>query len=194
MTHPQYRPEDSSPGTQRLLTVSNLLSLIRALLTIPFTLVMLSDMPDARWWGIGLLALAALTDKLDGDIARKFGQVTEWGKILDPLADKIGMAVLALVLVHLGLIPLWLVAVILARDLLILVGGLYLKARRGYVEPSNTLGKWTVGVLAVTMALALLEMKGTILEIAIWLSVVMLVLSFGGYVQVFVRALKTTAM
>lgn len=194
MTHPQYQPEDSSPGTQRLLTVSNLLSLIRALLTLPFTLVMLSDMPDARWWGIGLLALAALTDKLDGDIARKFGQVTEWGKILDPLADKIGMAVLALVLVHLGLIPLWLMAVILARDLLILIGGLYLKARRGYVEPSNTLGKWTVGVLAVTMALALLEIKGIVLEIAIWLSVGMLVLSFGGYVQVFVRALKANAM
>lgn len=194
MTHPQYQPEDSSPGTQRLLTVSNLLSLIRALLTLPFTLVMLSDMPDARWWGIGLLALAALTDKLDGDIARKFGQVTEWGKILDPLADKIGMAVLALVLVHLGLIPLWLMAVVLARDLLILIGGLYLKARRGYVEPSNTLGKWTVGVLAVTMALALLEIKGIVLEIAIWLSVGMLVLSFGGYVQVFVRALKANAM
>lgn len=194
MTHPQYQPEDSSPGTQRLLTVSNLLSLIRALLTLPFTLVMLSDMRDARWWGIGLLALAALTDKLDGDIARKFGQVTEWGKILDPLADKIGMAVLALVLVHLGLIPLWLMAVVLARDLLILIGGLYLKARRGYVEPSNTLGKWTVGVLAVTMALALLEIKGIVLEIAIWLSVGMLVLSFGGYVQVFVRALKANAM
>lgn len=151
---------------------------------------MLSGDPNAKLWGLVLLAIAALTDKLDGDLARKFNQVTEWGRILDPLADKIGMAVLALVLVRLGLIPFWFLAAILARDLIILAGGLYLKARRGHVEPSNVLGKWTVGVLAATMALALLNVEQTALTLAIWLSVLMLALSFAGYVRVFVRGVR----
>jgi CDP-diacylglycerol--glycerol-3-phosphate 3-phosphatidyltransferase len=179
-----------SPATPQFVTVSNLLSILRALLSIPFAIVMLSGDPNAKLWGLVLLAIAALTDKLDGDLARKFNQVTEWGRILDPLADKIGMAVLALVLVRLGLIPFWFLAAILARDLIILAGGLYLKARRGHVEPSNVLGKWTVGVLAATMALALLNVEETTLTFAIWLSVLMLVLSFAGYVRVFVRVVR----
>lgn len=184
------RSAEHAPPSQQFVTISNLLSILRALLTVPFALVMFSDAPDARLWGLALLGIAALTDKLDGDLARKFNQITEWGKILDPLADKVGMAVLTIVLVRLDLIPLWLFVAILARDLLILGGGLYLKARWGHVEPSNILGKWTVGVLAATMALALLSVGGLVMDFAIWLSVAMLVASFAAYVNVFVQVMK----
>ncbi len=173
-----------------MLTISNLLSIVRALLVIPFVLVMLSDSPNARWWGLLLLGVAALTDKLDGELARRFGQITEWGKMLDPLADKIGMAVLAFVLVHLKLIPLWLLVAILARDVLILAGGLYLKRKRGVVEQSNILGKWTVGVLAATMALAMVNVQGVLMDGAIWLSVLMLTASLWMYAATFVRIVR----
>jgi phosphatidylglycerophosphate synthase len=66
----------------RFFTVSNLLSISRALLAIPFALVMLSDSPNATMWGIIILAAAAFTDKFDGVLARKYHEVTEWGKIL----------------------------------------------------------------------------------------------------------------
>ncbi len=157
-------------------------------------MIMLSDVPNARLWGLALLGIAALTDKLDGVIARRYNQITEWGKILDPLADKIGIAVVAIVLVQLGQIPLWFLLAIVARDVLILAGGMYLKRRRGIVEQSNLLGKWTIGVLAATMALAMLNVRGPVMDGAIGLSVVMLIASLGLYAAVFVRALRRTSV
>ncbi len=156
-------------------------------------MIMLSDSPNARWWGLALLGIAALTDKLDGVFARRYNQITEWGKILDPLADKIGIAVVAIVLVQLGQIPLWFLLAIVARDVLILAGGMYLKRRRGIVEQSNLLGKWTIGVLAATMALAMLTVRGPVMDGAIGLSVVMLIASLGLYAAVFVKALQRTS-
>jgi len=178
------------PHSETLFTVPNALSILRALLTIPFVAVMLSGEPRARWWGLALLAVAALTDKLDGAFARRHHLVTEWGKILDPVADKIGMAVLAIVLVSLDMIPAWFLAAIIGRDVLILAGGLYLKRTQKIVVPSNVLGKWTVGVLAVAMGLALIGVTGLALDFAIGASVAMLVASFVSYVRTFVLLMK----
>jgi CDP-diacylglycerol--glycerol-3-phosphate 3-phosphatidyltransferase len=76
---------------------------------------------------------------------------------LDPLADKIGVGVVSVVLVVRGLVPVWFVAFLVARDLLILSGGILLRVRQGVVLPSNTTGKWTVGVIAAALILGLLE-------------------------------------
>jgi len=141
---------------REFLTLSNLLSIFRALLSIPFALVLLLPPVPMRGWAAGILVLGALTDKLDGDIARWRNEVTEWGKILDPLADKICVTVMALVLLKLGDMPLWFVAAVLARDLLILAGGMYLKSRRGVVLQSNLTGKWTATVIALTILVLLL--------------------------------------
>ncbi|MBI5470877.1 MAG: CDP-alcohol phosphatidyltransferase family protein [Ignavibacteriae bacterium] len=180
--------QDSDP--EKFLTISNLLSLTRVILAAPFALVMLSDVPNASLWGIAILALAALTDKFDGVFARKYHQVTEWGKILDPVSDKIGMGVVALVLVMLGLIPLWFVVFVIVRDVLILVGGIYLKQVKGVVLQSNQLGKWTIGVLALTMLFAMLRFAFAA-EVFVWLSVAMLVGSLAMYLQRFVSEMKS---
>lgn len=169
----------------RFWTISNLLSIARALLAVPFALVMLSGSPNATWWGIVVLAVAALTDKLDGVLARKFNEITEWGKILDPIADKIGIGVVALVLVRLELIPLWFVAAMIGRDLLILAGGTYLKQSKGIVLQSNQLGKWTIGVLALTMFFAMLRWTDAT-ELFLWVSVAMLAGSLALYTTRFI--------
>ncbi|MEO8168902.1 MAG: CDP-alcohol phosphatidyltransferase family protein, partial [bacterium] len=127
-------PASARQSQNPFFTISNLLSISRAVLAIPFAVVMLSDSPNATLWGIAILAVAALTDKLDGMFARKYNQVTDWGKILDPLADKIGMGIVAIVLVKLGLIPFWFVALLVGRDLLILAGGMYVKRSRGVAD------------------------------------------------------------
>jgi CDP-diacylglycerol--glycerol-3-phosphate 3-phosphatidyltransferase len=142
---------------REFLTISNLLSLFRALLTIPFALVMLLPDPPLRLWAVGIVLAGMLTDKLDGDLARARGEETEWGKILDPLADKLCIAVMAIVLLKLGDVPFWFVLALVARDLLILAGGLYLKSTRGVVLPSNLLGKWTATVIAFTILCILLN-------------------------------------
>ena len=141
---------------REFLTLSNLLSLFRAALVVPFTLVMILPEEPLRLAAAGIVALGMLTDKFDGVIARARGEETEWGRILDPLADKICVAAMALVLMKLGDIPPGFVAALLARDLLILAGGLYIKKRRGLVVPSNAVGKWTVTAIAVTLLVAIL--------------------------------------
>lgn len=143
--------------TRDFLTISNLLSLSRIALALAFAVVMVTDVPSAELWGLGLLVLAMVTDKLDGDLARWLGQETTWGRILDPLADKIGVGVVSVVLVVRGLVPLWFVVFLVVRDLLILSGGILLRVRHGVVLPSNRTGKWTVGVIAAALILGLLE-------------------------------------
>ena len=126
-------------------TIPNALSLLRLLLPIPFAYVMTAGVPDAKWWAVGIIVLGVITDKLDGDIARWLHCESEWGRILDPLADKVAVGVIALTLLWLGLVPAWFVVLLLARDLLILAGGLYIRKRTGEVLPSNVAGKWAVG-------------------------------------------------
>jgi CDP-diacylglycerol--glycerol-3-phosphate 3-phosphatidyltransferase len=175
---------------REFLTASNILSISRILLVIPFLLVMFSGAPSARLWALLILALAALTDRLDGLLARRYGQETEWGRVLDPLADKIGVAALGLVLLVFGLIPLWFVVVLLGRDLLILAGGIILRTRTGRVVPSNTTGKWAVGTVAVTLGCALLDAPPALLGVLFAASTVILALSLVLYARRFFGLLR----
>jgi CDP-diacylglycerol--glycerol-3-phosphate 3-phosphatidyltransferase len=180
-------------AASKFLTVSNLLSISRAILVVPFVLVMLAQAPWSRLWGIVIIAVAALTDNLDGRIARYLHQETEWGRILDPLADKLGTAAGALVFLSLGLLPVWFVASVLSRDLLIFIGGMYLKKRFHLVLPSNRVGKWAVGVLCVTLLLILFNVPALLATAAIWGSSAMLILSFALYIRRFIEVVGAGA-
>ena len=172
------------------LTASNVLSISRALLVIPFVMVMFSSAPWKDAAGVIIMVLAAVTDKMDGVLARKYGEITEWGKILDPLADKIAIAAVGLVLLLLGRIPLWYVASVLARDLLILGAGIYLKSSRGMVLPSNQVGKWSVGVITIALFFALVQTGSPWLEIAMVASLVMLGVSLFQYTLRFIEVVR----
>lgn len=174
----------------RFLTLSNLLSIVRLLLAAPFALVMLSGNPVGRLWGGIIMVVAALTDKYDGVLARKYGQTTEWGKILDPIADKVGLAVVAIVLLILGNISLWFVLVLVARDVLIFLGGMYVKSKRGVILQSNETGKWAVGIVALTLFLMVLNAQSVLVEVFTWASVILLVVSFSSYVIRFMGIVK----
>ena len=176
---------------REFLTPSNLLSVTRALLIIPFALVMLLPDQPLRWWGAAIVILAMATDKFDGVLARKYHQETELGRILDPLADKIGVAAVALVLLRLRDIPSWFVTALIARYLLIFCGGLYAKLKHGVVLASNAAGKWTVGVIGVTF---LFRLAGIVPEFTDWLidlSAAMLLVSLLVYCGRFVKFLRS---
>ena len=175
------------PRQDRVFTIPNLLSLSRLILVVPFVLVLLARQPWSKPWAIVILLLAALTDKFDGMLARRLGAESEWGRILDPLADKIGIAVGSVVLLLLDLIPLWFVAALVARDVLIAAGGLYLKFKTGIVLPSNTVGKWSVGVFSVTLLCILLEAPAVAVDVLIFASLAMLVISLVMYVRRFLE-------
>lgn len=172
-------------------TIPNALSLLRLLLPIPFAYVMIAGVPDAKWWAVGIIVLGVITDKLDGDIARWLHCESEWGRILDPLADKVAVGVMALTLLWLGLVPAWFVALLLVRDVLILAGGLYIRKHTGEILPSNTAGKWAVGVLGFTLLFALIDNTMLIVTVGTVLSVIMVAVSTAGYVARFLSIIRT---
>ena len=93
---------------------------ISRLFAVPLLLVLLPQATDtARWWSLGIFGMAAGTDWLDGFLARRLNQVTELGKFLDPLVDKLLVMAPLLILIHTNQVPPWGVFLILARELTI---------------------------------------------------------------------------
>jgi cardiolipin synthase len=120
--------------------MANLLTSLRIVLILPFLLMINSGSYGAA---LGIFFLASLTDFADGYIARNFGQETQLGRMLDPLADKalITCAYISMAIPHKGLpsIPIWLAAAVIVRDALILLGSLvvYLATRFKDFKPST---------------------------------------------------------
>ena len=158
----------------RILGASNLLSLGRLLLTIPTCLAIIYDL---QVYAVVLFFTSALTDYLDGWIARRYNQISDLGKILDPLADKVYVAGAVIVMTFMGIIPLWFLIPVILRDLFILAGGIYVQKKYGLVLPSNWTGKWAVGVLSITLLLMYLGVTGIAITLLIALTFAMLALS-----------------
>ncbi|MEI7812515.1 MAG: CDP-alcohol phosphatidyltransferase family protein [Ignavibacteria bacterium] len=131
---------------QKILTLSNLLSFLRLLISIPvyFLFEKLQQGTGYRIILLSLLLFATATDFFDGYFARKFNQITEFGKLIDPLADKIIIAVIMVRLFSLELIPGYYFYLVIGRDILILTGGIIISNKLGKVLSSNLLGKITV--------------------------------------------------
>ncbi len=118
---------DRPPASSRVLTVPNLISAFRiALIPVFWTLIV--D-PDTTAWGIVLFGLVVATDWVDGTIARRTGQVSELGKVLDPVADRAAIAAGLIALIVRGAFPLWAGVLILARDVAVLIAGAVLAAK-----------------------------------------------------------------
>lgn len=104
-----------------------------------------------------MIVLIWLSDLADGFIARKRNEISELGKIIDPLADKIVIISLVIVLLLNRIIPAYYVIIIILRDALILAGGLYLNYKKNMVLQSNWLGKIAVFTIGFTLVLSLLK-------------------------------------
>ncbi len=134
--------------SKALFTWSNFISFSRIFIAFPITyLHYLNGMQPT--WTIGVLVFyGIISDYLDGYIARKTNSVSEWGKILDPIADKVCAVVLFVYAVWAGLIPLWFLVIEIARDLIILAGSVYIQQKHGKVAMAVMSGKWSVNALA----------------------------------------------
>ena len=176
------------PNLGRFWTVSNVLSLSRLPVAAGCMGVILADGPVV--WSLGLILLAAATDWMDGAIARWTDTVTEWGKILDPLCDKVAAAGVGLVLTFKGLLPIWFMGLIVFRDVLLLTGGAWLQRRSGTIQMSNVLGKVTVFVLAVTFIMGLLRADPVVMDFFLWSCSLLVVGSLGIYFSRFVIAAR----
>jgi CDP-diacylglycerol--glycerol-3-phosphate 3-phosphatidyltransferase len=158
------------------MTIPNWITFSR-LLGIPFLLYGLyNPSTEAQWICLTIFLIAALTDWLDGYLARKLNQISDLGKFLDPLVDKFLILAPLLVLVELGKVPAWGVFVILARELAI-AGW---RVNQTKISGANIWGKLkTVSqIIAVSLLIAPLSPQSDIPAIiAFWISVALTVIS-----------------
>lgn len=130
---------------RRVLTVPNALSAARILLIPVFVLLLASE--RTRLAGFLLLGAVVSTDWVDGVVARRTGQVTEVGKLLDPLADRLAMAAALVTFVVLDLFPLWAALVILLRDAVVLIVAVWLWLSGGPRIEVRPIGKYATFTL-----------------------------------------------
>jgi len=149
--------EEKQMPARDIFLIPNIISLVRVFLA-PVGFYLLSQTELAFLPLIVFVAIAIISDFLDGALARRLNQSTQLGLILDPLGDKLCLAAVVLaLLVSTRISPLFF-AVIVAKDIIIAVVGIFLIRKTNVIPPSNRLGKWTTGFLACGIGLfALME-------------------------------------
>lgn len=161
-------------------TKSNLLSLIRLFSAIPFWFLLDNIQSiQTRYITIALCIFAAITDILDGYLARKYNEITEFGKIIDPLADKFVIGSIIIKLFLIGKVDTFYFLLIVGRDLLIFLGGVIVTKKIGKVLPSNILGKITVINISIVILFILfnIDFANIIYILFYYLSITLIIIS-----------------
>ena len=165
------------------MNLPNKLTIFRVIL-IPFFLVLLLFDITAydKWIALAIFIVASLTDFLDGYIARKYNLVTNFGKFMDPLADKLLVCSAMICLVELARIPAWVVIVIIAREFII-SGFRLVASDNGVVIAASYWGKFktTFQIVMICLMIADLEPLILITQIVMWVALALTVISLVDY-------------
>jgi len=179
------------------MNIPNSLTLIRIFLVPFLVVVLLTRMEHSELWGVGILLGAALTDYLDGYLARRRRQVTGLGVVLDPIADKLLIAAAFITLVELDLAPAWMVVIIIGREVLV-TGLRAVAAAQGFSVPVSDLGKIKMVLQVCAAALLILSSRFAVLKVmgtvALWLVVFFALLSAVRYLLEFWRGLNSRSL
>lgn len=137
------------------MNLANKLTILRILLVPVFMLFLLIDIRNGEYIATGVFVIAALTDMLDGHIARSRNQITTFGKFMDPLADKLLVSSALIVLVEMGRLSSWIVVIIIAREFAI-TGLRILAASEGITIAASWWGKFkTISQIVAIIVLLL---------------------------------------
>ena len=134
--------------------VPNLLSLSRMLTTVPIFVLILLDAPWAFLTATALFILASVTDFFDGYLSRRFKVVSPLGVFLDLTADKVFVSAILIALVQIGLVPAWIVVIIVTREFLV-TGMRSMAAAKGKVIPAGMWGKQKTLITMIALCLLL---------------------------------------
>lgn len=176
------------------MNLPNKLTVFRVILIVPFVIILLGG--EAGWFGNNLLIpdivalvvfiVASLTDLIDGKIARKYNLVTNFGKFMDPLADKLLVSAALIALVDMGRIPAWVVIVIISREFII--SGFRLIASDNHVViAASYWGKFKTTFQMIMVCLMIVNL-GTMFhwmqiltDVIMWIALVLTVISLVDY-------------
>ena len=182
----------------RIMTLANAISISRIFLAIPLVLIF-EDIskgdPGKLWWAFGLIIIIIITDFLDGYVARKAEEITNFGKLIDPVADKVCMMVVMIYLIISNKLPFLLFLIILAtRDIFLIIIGVYLMFSQEEVFQSNQSGKWFMGITALMMTLFLFKEALSIPAFVLWMFYLISILLFAfstiEYIRRYIRYFK----
>ena len=166
------------------MNLPNKLTMFRVILIPFFVFFMLTDYAGAasNWIALGIFIVASLTDLLDGKIARKYNLVTNFGKFMDPLADKLLVCSALICLVELCRIPSWIVIIIIAREFVI-SGFRLIASDNGVVIAASYWGKFktTFQMIMVCLMIADLSQLSIVTEVVMWVALALTVISLVDY-------------
>mgnify|MGYP001152816731 CR=1 FL=1 len=179
------------------MNLPNKLTVFRVILIVPFELLLLGGYAQWGWFmavfggiidctdyiALGIFIIASLTDLLDGKIARKYNLVTNFGKFMDPLADKLLVCAAMICLIELDRIPAWIVIIVISREFII-SGFRLVAADNRVVIAANYWGKFktTFQMVMVCLMIANIEALALLTQIVMWIAVLLTVISLIDYV------------
>ena len=146
------------------MNTANKLTILRVVMIPAFLLVLYLDVPYANYWALAIFAAASVTDTLDGYIARHYNQITDFGKFMDPLADKCLVTAAMLWFVEVGQMPAWALLIVIIREFA--VSGLRMVAAdKGRVIAAGWSGKVKTAATMVCVILMLLPLPEIVSQI-----------------------------
>lgn len=165
------------------MNLPNKLTMFRVILIPFFVLFLLVDITSVdKWIALGIFIVASLTDLLDGKIARKYNLVTNFGKFMDPLADKLLVCSALICLVALEKIPAWMVIIIIAREFII-SGFRLIASDNGVVIAASYWGKFktTFQMVMICLMIADIEALQLLTTVVMWAALILTVVSLVDY-------------
>ena len=165
------------------MNLPNKLTIFRVILIPFFVVLLLFDITAYdKWIALAIFIVASLTDFLDGHIARKYNLVTNFGKFMDPLADKLLVCSAMICMVELSRIPAWVVIIIIAREFII-SGFRLVSSDNGVVIAASYWGKFktTFQILMICLMIADLPPLALVTQIVMWVAVALTVVSLVDY-------------
>ena len=146
------------------MNTANKLTILRVVMIPAFLLVLYLNVPYANYWALAIFAAASITDTLDGYIARDYNQITDFGKFMDPLADKCLVTAAMLWFVEVGQMPAWALLIVIVREFG--VSGLRMVAAdKGRVIAAGWSGKVKTAATMVCIILMLLPLPEIVNQI-----------------------------
>ena len=162
------------------MNLPNKLTIFRVILVIPFVALMLNGYD---LWAVAVFIIASLTDLLDGKIARKYNLITDFGKFMDPLADKLLVCAARICLVEMGRLPAWMVIVIISREFII-SGFRLVASDNGVVIAASYWGKFKTTFQMLMIIVLILNLGGVFDMIGLvltWIALILTVVSLIDY-------------
>lgn len=161
-----------------MVNIPNILTILRLVLVFPISIFLITHKKQIA---LSLIFVAWITDLLDGYFARKLNAISELGKTLDPLADKLLIFSIVLSLVLTNVLPFWVGTIIVARDLLILSAGLLALRKYKYVIQSNWVGKISAFLIGASLFVLMVLETTAVQNLLYIIILIVVILSLGLY-------------